>query len=141
LRQQMDPGDQAELEDELLRMLDREEEEDADLNGPDDDEEAMMRGMENEEEEMMRGLRDTGSEEPDDAGDEELLLSLREGYNEGPDDDEEAMMRDMERDDDEPRPEPRVVDPVLPPQPRARVAVPPAVRVLTRNIVYQEALG
>jgi len=120
---------------------DEERRDDPDLDdlGANEDEEAMMRDMEDEEESVVVRVDPVQLDV-----DEELLLSLRDDYFkecfEGPDEDEEAMMRDMEIEECELRPPPG--EPSPPPGTPPRVDVPPAppARVLTRNIVYKEAL-
>jgi hypothetical protein len=66
-----------------LRMLDEEEREDVNLDGPDDDEEALIRFME------------AGDEDGPDADEEALIRYMEAGDEDGPDADEEALMRFM----------------------------------------------
>ena len=98
LRHHMDPGDEAELEDELLGMLGGEVRDDPDLDdfGPDVDEEAMMRDMETEGDEERPPRRQEPPTHRDvlDADEEAMMQAFQD--EEGPDEDEEAMMRGME---------------------------------------------
>lgn len=124
-----DGGDRPD-EDELAVMLEAE--------GADDMEDGLMQSMEDEYNDFVRQAPGTGAGPDEDEED-----AMLEAYDEapGPDEDEEEAM--LEAFDEAPRQEPRP-PPRQPPREPAHPERPPPprapTRVLTRNVVYVEAL-